>query len=343
MTSARSPGQSWTRFRESLLVLDEDLRVVIANRSFYRTFKLNRQDVQGRPIYALGDGQWNIPELRLLLNTIASQNTMIESFEVERDFDGIGRRSMLLNARKLFDEDYVEATILLAIEDITERRAIERAVQELLRHKDVLLQEMEHRVANSLQMIASILLLKARAVTSEETRLHLKDAHQRVMSIAAVQQHLHASEGILQIEVSSYLSKLCSSLGSSMIGEGQAIAIKVAADEGMIESARAVCIGLIVTELLINAIKYAFPASRAGALVLVTYKIDGADWKLAVADNGVGRRGSDASGVSNGLGTAIVNALAHQLDARMEVVTSAAGMSVWITHATFTSRAVHAV
>jgi two-component sensor histidine kinase len=202
---------------------------------------------------------------------------------------------------------------------------------------------MSTSVANSLQMIAGILLLKARAVASEETRLHLKDAHQRVMSIAAVQQHLHASEGIRQIEVSSYLSKLCSSLGCSMIGDGQAITVKVAADEGMIESAKAVCIGLIVTELLINAIKYAFPRRRTGALALVTYEIDGSDWKLTVADNGVGRRGGNATGASNGLGTAIVNALAHQLDARMEVVTSAAGMSVWITHATFTSRAVHAV
>ena len=64
---------------------------------------------------------------------------------------------------------------------------------ELLQGKEILLQEMQHRVANSLQIIASILLIKARAVTSEETRLHLKDAHQRVMSVATVQSHLHAS------------------------------------------------------------------------------------------------------------------------------------------------------
>ena len=85
--------------------------------------------------------------------------------------------------------------ILLAIEDVTERRAVEREMEELLQQKEILLQEMQHRVANSLQIIAGILLLKARTVQSEETRLHFKDAHQRVMSVAAVQQQLQASQG----------------------------------------------------------------------------------------------------------------------------------------------------
>ena len=106
-------------------------------------------------------------------------------------FPAIGRRIMLLNARKVFYEKGTHTTILLAFEDVTDRRAIERQVQELLREKDMLLEEMQHRVANSLQIIASILLIKARTVQSEETRLQLEDAHQRVLSVAAVQQHLH--------------------------------------------------------------------------------------------------------------------------------------------------------
>jgi hypothetical protein len=101
---------------------------------------------------------------------------------------------MLLNARAVFYADHAHTTLLLAFEDVTERRAIEREkeellrqTEELLRQKDVLLRELEHRVANSLQIIASILMLKARTVTSEETRQHLQDAHQRVMALAAVQ------------------------------------------------------------------------------------------------------------------------------------------------------------
>jgi chemotaxis protein methyltransferase CheR len=179
--------------REPLLVLDRDLRVVAASRSFYRTFKMNRQDVQGRAIYALGNGQWDIPQLRLLLERILPQHAVMDGYEVEQDFSVIGRRTMVLNARTVFYEKHDQALILLAIEDITERRTAERGLAELLEQKETLLQEMQHRVANSLQIIASILLLKARTVRSDETRLHLQDAHRRVMSVAAVQQQLQAS------------------------------------------------------------------------------------------------------------------------------------------------------
>ena len=117
----------------------------------------------------------------------------MENYEVEHDFPGLGRRTMCLNARKVFYEGGSHTTILLGIEDITEKLTLEREKDELLRQKDVLLDEMQHRVANSLQIIASILLLKARSVQSEETRQHLQDAHKRVMSVASVQQHLHAS------------------------------------------------------------------------------------------------------------------------------------------------------
>ena len=86
----------------------------------------------------------------------------------------------------MFYQDNHHTTLLLAIEDVTEQRAAEHEKEELLRQKEVLLQEMRHRIANSLQIIASILMLKARTVQSEETRRHLQDAHQRVMSILII-------------------------------------------------------------------------------------------------------------------------------------------------------------
>jgi len=179
--------------REPLLVLDKDLRVVAASRSFFQTFRMNRQDIQGRAIYTLGNGQWDIPELRLLLERILPQHAVMDGYEVEQEFSVIGRRTMVLNARTVFYEKHGQALILLAIEDVTERRTAERGLAELMKQKETLLQEMQHRVANSLQIIASILLLKARTVRSDETRLHLQDAHRRVMSVAAVQQQLQAS------------------------------------------------------------------------------------------------------------------------------------------------------
>ena len=123
----------------------------------------------------------------------------MDGYEVEQEFSVIGRRNMVLNARTVFYEKNDQALILLAIEDITLRRTAERGLAELLEQKETLLQEMQHRVANSLQIIASILLLKARTVRSDETRLHLQDAHRRVMSVAAVQQQLQATRAMASI------------------------------------------------------------------------------------------------------------------------------------------------
>jgi chemotaxis protein methyltransferase CheR len=119
-----------------------------------------------------------------------------------------------------------------------------------------------------------------------------------------------------------------------MIGEGRSIAIDTRSDKGMIDSARAVSIGLIVTELLINAIKYAFPEPKADAAIRITYEIRDTDWKLTVSDNGIGKSADDAKPVS-GLGTAIVRALVRQLDAQMETANTATGLSISISRATF--------
>jgi two-component sensor histidine kinase len=330
---------------EPFLVLDAELHVVSASRSFYDTFQVDPEHTRGRPLFALGDGQWDIPALRLLLETVIPQQTAMDDFEVAHDFPGLGPRTMLLNARMVIYETSPDTTILLAFTDVTARRAIEREqaellerTEELLRQKRILLQEMEHRVANSLQIIASILLLKAKAVNSVESREHLRDAHERVMSVAAVQSHLHAVDGIEQIAVGEYLTKLCGSLGASMIGGSLPPTLTVIADDGTIGSAEAVSLGLIVTELVINALKYAFPGGQPDAAVRVTYESQGTDWRLTVSDNGVGQGGKGTTSIGGGLGTVIVAALVKQLEARLEVLDAPPGMSVAITRASFPSR-----
>ena len=303
--------------REPLVVLDRDLRVIAASRSFYRTFAVEPRNTQGRMLYELGDGQWNIPALRTVLEDVIPKQRTVEAYEVEHEFQKIGRRVMLLNARQVFDEDGSAAALLLAIEDVTQRRDADREKDELLRQKEVLLQEMQHRVANSLQIIASILLLKARTVQSEEIRLHLQDAHQRVMSVATVQQQLRASGLNESIEIGPYLSKLCDSLAKSMIGDRRPLSVSVQATRGAATSSEAVSLGLIVTELVINALKHAFPSGETGE-ILVSYDASGSGWSLSVSDNGAGPGEISAEGLHTGLGTSIVEALARQLDAVVE-------------------------
>ncbi|HSP50174.1 MAG TPA: sensor histidine kinase [Pseudolabrys sp.] len=282
-------------------------------------------------------GQWDIPELHELLDTIAKDDATIEGYEVDREFPVIGRRVMLLNVRKVFYEKGTHNTVLLAFEDITDRRGIERRLEELMREKDILLEEMQHRVANSLQIIASILLIKARTVQSEETRLQLEDAHQRVLSVAAVQKHLHDTGAGRLVDVASYLSRLCETLAQSMIGDSRPITLKVAADVGTVVSHQAVSLGLIVTELVMNALKHAFPGKKPDAAILVTYKLAGTDWKLTISDNGMGKPEPGTKPKKGGLGTSLVQALATQLDAQMDIASDPHGTAVSITHATFKS------
>jgi two-component sensor histidine kinase len=328
--------------RNPLLVLDQHQNIIAASRSFYQTFQLNSRDVRGHLLYEIEHGQWDIPELRRLLEKIAMDDTAVEGYEVAREFPGIGHRVMLLNARKVFYEDGTQTKTLLEFEDVTQRRAIEEQVQALLREKDMLLDEMQHRVANSLQIIASILLIKARTVQSEETRLQLEDAHKRVLSVAAVQQHLQVSGRGAPIEIASYLTKLCETLAQSMIGDSRPISLKVEADDGTVVSHQAVSIGLIVTELVMNALKHAFPSEKKDAAIVVSYKVSDTDWKLTISDNGGGKPDLSAVEKKGGLGISLVKSLAKQLDAGVETVSDSHGTAVTITHATFKTQPLKA-
>jgi two-component sensor histidine kinase len=228
------------------------------------------------------------------------------------------------------------------MEDVTQRRALEREKDDLLRQKDTLLEELQHRIANSLQIIASIILMKARAVQSTETRFHLEDTHKRVLSIAAVQKQLHASAAVGAIEIAPYLLQLCESLAISMIGDTRPISLKVVGEGGRATSRQAESLGLIVTELVMNALKHAFPDDKAKGEITVAYDTVGKNWKLSIADSGIGKPADGFKPGKPGLGTGIVKALAHQLGAEVETVAGPGGTTVSITHVALPAEAVQA-
>jgi two-component sensor histidine kinase len=328
--------------REAVLVLDKELRVIAASRSFYAVFKVSPEDTQGRLLYELGDGQWDIPKLRVLLEKIIPEHGVMEDYEVEHDFPDLGHRTMRLNARQVFYEEGAGTTVLLGMEDVTARQLLEREKDELLRQKDVLLDELQHRIANSLQIIASIILLKAKTVDSEETRVHLRDAHKRVMSVAAVQRQLHTSGASGPIEMVPYLSRLCETLAVSMIGDTRPVSLQVVGEGGSATSRQAESLGLIATELVMNALKHAFPDDNMKGKITVAYDVDGTNWKLSVTDNGIGKPDGVFAQPKTGLGTGIIKALAQQLGAKVETLAGPEGTVVSITHATFSTKAIRA-
>jgi PAS domain S-box-containing protein len=118
--------------RESLIVLDPQIKVISVNEHFLRTFKVSQEETIGMTLFDLGNGQWNIPRLKELLVSILPTNNPVEDFEVEHDFPHIGRKLMLLNAHRIELEGQYKDQILIAIEDITERREIERRKDDFL-------------------------------------------------------------------------------------------------------------------------------------------------------------------------------------------------------------------
>ena len=130
---------------EGLLVLEPNLSIRSANRSFCSTFAVAPAATIGRKLYAIGNGQWDIPTLRAALE----DHTTVESFEVDHVFPSIGRRVMILNARKVYQPGNNMKQILLAIEDVTERLRLEREHAAAHERIAMLIQELTHRVKNS--------------------------------------------------------------------------------------------------------------------------------------------------------------------------------------------------
>ena len=128
-------AESWTYIktvvdtvREPFLILNKDLCVMAANESFYRAFQVEETDTENKLVYELGNGQWNIPQLKKLLEDILPRNTFFKGFEVTHDFPLIGRKVMILNARRIFREGDASGKfppiILLAMEDVTEMMGV---------------------------------------------------------------------------------------------------------------------------------------------------------------------------------------------------------------------------
>jgi chemotaxis protein methyltransferase CheR len=134
-------------------------------------FQIDPAQSRGAPFCELASGRWDISALRQLLGDVIAGDMIVEAYQLAVDFPIVGRRTMLLNARQVLDEDGTDAALLIGLEDVTLQRATEALKDGLRRQHEMLLLEVQHRVANSIQIIASILLLKARTLKSRRRDL----------------------------------------------------------------------------------------------------------------------------------------------------------------------------
>lgn len=313
-----------------LLLLADDLTVIAASGSFCSAFDIDPATVGGTKLADLGRGEWDVPQLHSLLRATFAGAAAIDAYEMDLVREGKNTACLVLNAHKLDYGDAEKPRIILAATDITSARLAAKLKDDLVHKNQILLQELQHRVANSLQIIASVLMQSARRVQSEETRTHLHNAHQRVMSIATLQKQL-ALKNTDKVELSKYLRELCASIGASMIDDQDRVSLVSTVDATVATANVSVSLGLIVTELVINSLKHAFPGRNQKGQIKVGYLTTGAGWALTVDDDGNGMAaGGD---VEPGLGTGIVEALAKQLDATVRITNLLPGTKVSVVHA----------
>jgi PAS domain S-box-containing protein len=294
--------------REGLLVIDPDLTVRFANRSFCDTFAVTPEDTLGRKLHELGEGQWDIPELRSMIETILPERTTIEAFEVDHIFPSIGRRVMLLNARKIYRAGTQQ--VLVAIEDVTEKRRLEQERTSAHERIAALLQELGHRIKNSLQVIVAIVNLEARNRKSGGDNAALDRVSHRIAALGRLYSMLGETNSIEGVDAATYLEALCRNLMQSVQKEnGTSITLKTDIDSEPLPVDHAIPLGLIVNELIMNAVKYAFPGATRGTVAVTLKRVQG-ELRLTVVDDG---QGLDPRRGDSGVGGRLVDTFARQL------------------------------
>jgi len=264
--------------RDPLVVLEGDMTIVTASKAFLTIFGITQADAHGRRVSELGEHQWDVPALRHLMEKVLPENKPIESFEIEDNFPGLGRRVFNLNARKISQPGNNAHRMLLVFEDITDRKQRERDAQ-------MLTNEISHRIKNNLQLVVGLIAYEVRSTAAPCVQGY-KAMQSRIGAIAQLYDLISQSSRGRTVAVDAYLQEIARVMSVGLIGNKSGIEIAVKAQKLEIDPDRAVPFGLLVNELATNAIKHAFP-ERAGHVLLCAEQI-GDEIELTVSDDGVG-------------------------------------------------------
>jgi len=290
--------------REPLLILDSSLRVHSANRAFYQTFHVSSEETENQLIYELGNGQWDIPDLRTLLEDIVPMSSVFNDFNLEHDFPVIGRRIMLLNARKLRQGSHAEL-LVLAMEDVTERRRVEaevakakEAAETANRTKSLFVANMSHELRTPLNAILGFSeMLQEEAV---ERKLNNFDSDLQKISTAGRQllglindildlSKIEAGKMELHLEVfeiQSLIDEVASTIHGLVEKNGNRLEIICAADIGMMRAD----LGK-VRQGLLNLVSNSAKFTHGGQITVHVERqnMDGSEWIMfRVSDTGIG-------------------------------------------------------
>lgn len=200
----------------------------------------------------------------------------------------------------------------------------EKEMRDARERAEVLLGEVNHRVANSLAMVAALVGLQANAIENEEARAALSETQARIQAIAGVHRHLYTSDDVRSVQAGDYLRSLAAELEHTMQTIGNVSRLAVAVEDVVIPTEKAASLGVVVTELVTNAIKYAYTGRDGGEVRITMRRAGSGDLELTVEDDGVGWDGTGAA-KGTGLGGRIVKAMAHGLSGSVTYESRAVG------------------
>jgi two-component sensor histidine kinase len=203
--------------------------------------------------------------------------------------------------------------------EIAERIEAEQQAQASLREKDVLLKEVHHRVKNNLQLISSLLYLQSREAQDGSTNRMLQESQNRVHSMALVHERLYQSDSVASVDFSEYVRKLVTSLFRSYGTSTDRVALDLELDDLTLSVDTAIPYGLVINELVSNALRHAFPDGRKGELRL-TLRSSGSGCTITIRDDGIGLPADLDVRHAQSLGLQLVNTLVEQLDGTLEIL-----------------------
>jgi two-component sensor histidine kinase len=224
------------------------------------------------------------------------------------------------SAQLLRDEDGNPAGVEGIARNITERKRAEDHVKASLEEKEVLLREIHHRVKNNLAVINSLVRLQSRRTKDETHRTMFEDTNKRIMSMTLAHDLLYRSKNLANISIGEYITKLVDHLVASSLVLGDSISVKKEIKDVSLSLDTAVPLGFLLTELVTNCLKHAFPAIRRGKITISLLTADEKKFELVVADNGIGiPEGTDLTNTTS-LGLSLVSTYVKQLDGEIEII-----------------------
>lgn len=259
-------------------------------------------------------------DVKHYMGKIASllQGNQIDPFEIEITDINCDKRWLNIFTSIIEKESSI-LYILIIARDITLEKKISKEIKDSLKEKEVLLQEIHHRVKNNMQIISSLLSLQTKYVDDEVSLDVLKESQNRVKSMALVHEKLYRSEDLTHINIYNYINNLVLDLFFSYGVLRDQITPLIDIEEIKLNIETAVPCGLIINELVSNVIKHAFPDKKGGKMWLSLYLMDDNQIKLIVADNGSGLPDDFNLDSSNSLGMQLVNSLVNQLDGSIKI------------------------